>query len=207
MKLNEFFDSVYCINLDSRLDRWDTSLKEFEKIGFIPERFSAIPHEQSWRGCYLSHLEILKQAREKKESVLIFEDDVEFINYDEEIITNTLKELDAFHWWDMFYLGGNILKPFYQITDHLGKLTHCQSTHAYAVNKFFLDRLIHWLESNQVYIIDVLYAEGVVPLRNCFISIPMMAIQRADYSDIEKRKMTYDLPIERYNKFLVKRKF
>lgn len=205
MKLNEFFDKVYCINLDSRLDRWTVAQKEFEKIGFIPERYSAIKHEQSWRGCYLSHLDILRKARDNNESVLIFEDDIEFINYSEELIRDILTELKLFHWWDMFYLGGNVLKPFYQITDHLGKLTHCQSTHAYGVNKNFVYRLVEWLENNQTYIIDVLYAEKVVPYNNCFITIPMMAIQREDYSDIEKQNMSYNIPMQRYNKFLVRR--
>ena len=195
MKLNEFFDSVYCINLDSRLDRWTVAQKEFEKIGFIPERYSAIEHETSWRGCYLSHLDILKQARDRKENVLIFEDDVEYINYDEELTTNILNELTLFHWWDMFYLGGNVLKPFYQMSNHLAKLTHCQSTHAYAVNKFFLDRLINWLENNKIFIIDVMYAEGIVPYNNCFITIPMVAIQRTDYSDIEGKDMTTEITI------------
>jgi hypothetical protein len=105
----------------------------------------------------------------------------------------------------MVYFGGNVLKPFYQITDHLAKLTHCQSTHAYAINKHFVGGLVDWLENNQTYIIDVLYAEKVVPYNNCFITIPMLAIQRPDYSDIEKQNMTYDIPIQRYNKFLVRR--
>ena len=122
------------------------------------------------------------------------------------IIERALNELSVLKWWNMFYLGGNILRPFYQITDHLAKLSHCQSTHAYGVNKEFLDTLIHWIEARPM-IIDVLYADGIIPYNNCFITVPMVAIQRASYSDIEKRTMDYSVPIERYNKFLVKKPF
>jgi len=33
MKLEEFFPLIFCINMDSRPDRWEKTQKEFEKIG------------------------------------------------------------------------------------------------------------------------------------------------------------------------------
>lgn len=206
MKIDKFFELSYCVNLDERKDRWDSCQKEFKKLDFYPERFSAIKHENTPEGCRQSHLAILKKAKEENKNVLIFEDDVEFSDNAGAIIERALNELSVLKWWNMFYLGGNILRPFYQITDHLAKLSHCQSTHAYGVNKEFLDTLIHWIEARPM-IIDVLYADGIIPYNNCFITVPMVAIQRASYSDIEKRMMDYSVPIERYNKFLVKKPF
>ncbi len=215
MKLENMFGLSYCVNLDSRKDRWEQSQKEFEKIHFYPERFSAIQDEIPARGCYRSHLAILKEAYDKNANVLIFEDDIEFVHplspenalqYGDinGVIEQAMEDLTVLNWWDMFYLGGNILRHFYQVSPVLAKLTHCQSTHAYGVNKKFLPQLIAHLEKNKN-ILDVLYADTVIPFSNCFITIPMLAIQRTDYSDIEKTKMTYDIPIERYNKFLVRR--
>ena len=198
------FKLSYCINLDKREDRWKLCKKEFRKIGFYPERFSAIESSIPWLGCYKSHLAILKKAYGENENVLIFEDDVEFIQ-NKEIIERALDELSSLP-WQMFYLGGNILRPFFQQTPHLALLTHCQSTHAYGVNKEFLKPLIYFLEEKE-YIIDVLYAESVVSQTNCFITVPMVAIQRADYSNIEKTIMDYSVPIQRYNTFLVKGKY
>lgn len=206
MKISDIFELSYCINLDERKDRWESCQKEFKKIDFYPERFSAIKHENTPEWCRQSHLAILKKAKEENKNVLIFEDDVEFSDNAGAIIERALNELSVLKWWNMFYLGGNILRPFYQITDHLAKLSHCQSTHAYGVNKEFLDTLIHWIEARPM-IIDVLYADGIIPYNNCFITVPMVAIQRASYSDIEKRTMDYSVPIERYNKFLVKKPF
>jgi len=208
MKLEEFFPLIFCINMDSRPDRWEKTQKEFEKIGIKNvKRFSAIEYEPSWFGCYLSHMEILSEARRVKENVLIFEDDIEFVNFNNFDIEQALDEMNNFYWWDMLYLGGNILKPFYQVSKYWAKLTHCQSTHAYGVNHTFVPRLRDWFFSQKKKtILDVMYADGVIPYRNCYITIPsMVAIQRTDYSDIEKREMNYDIPIRRYEHFLRKK--
>lgn len=29
----DYFDKIYCINLDSRTDRWERTQTEFEKVG------------------------------------------------------------------------------------------------------------------------------------------------------------------------------
>lgn len=205
MKITDIFELCYCVNLDNRTDRWKLCLPEFEKIGVHPERFSAIYDPVGWKGCRKSHIEILKKAKEEKKNVLIFEDDFEVINHENNLLDNVAEELNKIK-WDMFYLGGNILRPFYQVSNHLAKLTHCQSTHAYGVNYNFLDTLIPIVEKNN-FIIDVVYADGVIPYHNCYITIPMVAIQRADYSDIEKTVMDYSIPLARYNHFLVRRNY
>jgi len=204
MKIADMFELSYCINLDKRADRWKLCKKEFRKIDFYPERFSAIESPIPWFGCYQSHLAILKQAERENKNVFIFEDDVEIIeNLD--VVKKALDELATIP-WDMFYLGGNILKPFYRETERLARLTHCQSTHAYGVNKDFLKSLITLVENNK-FIIDVVYAEGAVSNCNAFITVPMVAIQRADYSNIEKTIMDYSVPMDRYKNFLRKGKF
>jgi GR25 family glycosyltransferase involved in LPS biosynthesis len=192
----------YVVNLDKRPDRLVSCEDAWYKLNFYPERFSAIENENPALGCYLSHLEILKRARDANKSVIIFEDDIEIINFEEKLIEKALDEIYNMD-WAMLYLGGNILKPFHQVTPHLAKLTHCQSTHAYGINKKYLPTIVDFVEKN-MFIIDCLYADYIVPQLPCYITIPMMAIQRSDYSDIEKRKMTYDIPVDRYNKNLVR---
>lgn len=195
------FGLSYCINLDNRKDRWEQVQEEFKKIDFYPTRFSAIENENKPRGCLQSHLAILKEARDKDQNVLIFEDDVELRIDAIEIIESALDELSEID-WTLFYLGGNILKPFHQYSNHLAKLNHCQSTHAYSANKKYLTPIIDFLEKNDFFI-DVLYAEGIVPYTNSYITVPMVAIQRASFSDIENKIMTYDIPIERYNRYFI----
>jgi len=203
MKLDNMFEMSYVVNLDKRPDRLADCEDSWWKLNFYPERFPAIENPNPAMGCYLSHLEILRRARDANKNVLIFEDDVDIIRFEDKLIEKALDELYYLD-WAMFYLGGNILKPFYQETNHLARLTHCQSTHAYSVNKKYLPQIVDFLEKN-IFIIDCLYADVIVPQLPCYITIPMMAIQRSDYSDIEKQKMTYDIPIARYNNFLVRK--
>ena len=40
--LNQYFDKIFCINLDSRSDRWEEAQKEFIKHSLNVERVSAI---------------------------------------------------------------------------------------------------------------------------------------------------------------------
>ena len=199
------FDEAYVINLNRRSDRLAACEDAWYKLNFYPKRFPAIENENPAAGCYLSHLEILKRARDANSNVLIFEDDIEIINFEGNLIERIMDELCDLDWC-LWYGAGNILKPFYQVTDHLARLNHCQSTVFYGVNKKYLSFIIDIIEKNHTFI-DVIFAEGVIPQLPCFISIPMIGIQRTDYSDIEKRIMTYDIPLERYNKFLIKKEF
>ena len=133
------FDIV-CVNLDKRTDRWLESLYEFQKIGIRPIRFSAIVDSNPIVGCAMSHFIALQNAREQKKHLMIFEDDVMFINNYSDF-GEYLDALDSLD-WDMLYFGGNICRPIYPISDKLGKLTHAQSTHAYCVNLKFIDNIL-----------------------------------------------------------------
>ena len=90
-KMWEFLDKVIYINLDHREDR----RKIMEKLCIdarIPEekvlRFSAIKHQHGIVGAALSHISVLKLAKEQRyKRILILEDDMEFVDFE----TNYLK--------------------------------------------------------------------------------------------------------------------
>ena len=204
MKLQERFELIFCINLKDRIDRRNESIREFDKLGFDPKLFVAVENENPVVGCLQSHLALLKYASIFKKDILIFEDDVHFTDDYDDTIEKALDELETLD-WDMLYLGGNVLSNIYQKTEHLGRLSHCQSTHAYAVNYNFVDKLIKKLESHDTHI-DIMYAWDTVPNNRCYITIPMVAIQRESYSDIMGENSNYDIPIARFKHFLVRQK-
>jgi GR25 family glycosyltransferase involved in LPS biosynthesis len=207
MKLDQMFELGYLINLKERTDRWEKCDHEFYKINYYLQRFEAIKHEIGRIGCFLSHLEILKQAQIENKNVLIMEDDVEFDEDCRQVLEQSLDELYDLD-FDMAYFGGNILRPFFQVTKHWARLSHCQSTHCYSVNKKFLPTIINFLENNSAQktglAIDQLYADYLVPNCKAYIIFPMIARQRSDFSSIENKEMTYDLPARRYWSYLVK---
>ena len=135
------------------------------------------------------------------------EDDVEFDEDCRQVLEVSLDELCDLD-YDMIYFGGNILRPFYQVTKHWARLSHCQSTHCMAFNKKFLPTVVGFLENNSTQktglAIDQLYADWLVPNCRAYIIIPMIARQRSDFSTIENREMTYDLPVQRYWHYLVR---
>tara|TARA_Y100000310_G_scaffold342132_1_gene443924 strand:+ start:3073 stop:3819 length:747 start_codon:yes stop_codon:yes gene_type:complete len=85
--IQETFDKIFCINLDERTDRWDYCKSEFSKYDIydIIERYpgTKIRRDPSKvKSITTSHINIIKLAKQKKyKSVLIFEDDVKFIDY------------------------------------------------------------------------------------------------------------------------------
>jgi hypothetical protein len=161
MKIMEFFDRAYAVNLPERKDRRSMIVRELDKAGMPltpnkTEIFSAIRPDDSGgfpsigaRGCFLSHLTILKRAREERlANVLIVEDDLtisEQFRTEQEVLVERLRRTD----WDFVYFGHQekteetspgTLQPFF------GPL---QMTHFYGVNGKTFDRLISFLDELQ----------------------------------------------------------
>jgi GR25 family glycosyltransferase involved in LPS biosynthesis len=214
----ETFPLQVVINLDKRPDRLKICRDgEFKKIDSYPIRKPGVLFDKTdnqwWNGaigCMISHYEVLEAAACLNTNLFVFEDDVSFItdlnisaflNLEQACLE--LQKLD----WDMFYMGGNLLKPAYQVSEHLAKLTHCQSTVAYGVNTRFLRTLLKYIDLTHIdRPIDMIYADTVIPQHNCYISVPMLAIQRDSFSDIEGQEVKYtDYLEKRYWDNLVKK--
>jgi len=103
-----FFDEIVCINLLSRDDRYTQASKIFSELQ-IPVRFYRVSKdtENSERGCYTSHMTIIKNAYNSgKKNVLIFEDDVRATdNYSIEKVGECVDFMRNNQDWDLFFLG------------------------------------------------------------------------------------------------------
>jgi GR25 family glycosyltransferase involved in LPS biosynthesis len=151
--LNNFFERIYCLNLDRRTDRWDHACNEFKKINTNVERFSAIDgllleyNDNNVTlpelGCMMSHLNIIKQCKNDNVSnVLIFEDDIKFKDNFISVFGETIDHIPT---WDMLYFGGRqIINPT-QIDTNIYKLHKCYTTHAYAANHTIFDNIIEYV--------------------------------------------------------------
>lgn len=82
-------DRIYIINLDERVDRYVETLRELKRMGaplHRTERLSAIRYTSTVVskvdgniGCAMSHLKVVKKARDKKyANILVLEDDFQF---------------------------------------------------------------------------------------------------------------------------------
>lgn len=158
--LLNFFDKSYIINLPERLDRRREMKQELKMLGLsessAPGRvvfFPAIrPTDKGEfpsigsKGCFLSHLAVLKEAkRQNLNNLLIMEDDLSFTRFlikKQNFVVNELQRLN----WDFAYLG-HAVKPvlikeniFYEYFEPL------RLAHFLAINKETIPQLVDFLE-------------------------------------------------------------
>lgn len=144
----EHIHHAFFINLDRREDRRKDVEDEFRRMDLKVERFSAIEKKPGMLGCHLSHLSVLKKAREMNVSnVLIFEDDFQFL-VDKETL-NT--QLDTFFKsnteYDVLFLSYNVMNS-QPLNETVSRTTDVQTASGYIVNRRFYDKLIDNLEHN-----------------------------------------------------------
>jgi glycosyl transferase, family 25 len=108
--------SNFVINLESRTDRRTAMQRELLRIGWNANFFPAIRPlspggftSPGARGCFLSHLEVLKKARDARANYLvILEDDVNFVRDFADKWKFAITELDSLD-WSVFYPGHALL--------------------------------------------------------------------------------------------------
>lgn len=200
MDIKDFYP--VCINLKERTDRWTESQLEFSKAKIDVVRVDGLKDENPIVGCAKSHFNVLDFCLSINKHAMIFEDDVLFSDKIFKLYWY-LKGLDGLE-WDMLYLGANVTSPIYQVNEYFGRLTSAQATHAYMVNKEFIPTILAQ-ESKVGKHMDLIYSENIVPYHRCYITIPMFAIQRPSYSNIEKKDVDYSWMYERYKLQLVEK--
>lgn len=175
--LSSFVDKIYCINLDSRVDRWKSVTDQFEQVGLLEHvtRVSAIVEDDPREGCLKSHIHCVADAmRNNCKNILIFEDDVYFLQFSPELLSGVLQYLEQDQRWDLFYLGGNVMYPARFVRKHLFR-SRFFSTHAYIINSRAFEKVLE-----AAIPIDKWYAWNT----RSYGLYPMIATQAETYSDI-----------------------
>lgn len=160
MTFRDYFDRVYIINLPERTDRRADMEKELASAGLSPapdhiEFFPAVKVADAagfanagYHGCFRSHLEVFKKAREvSAKHLLVLEDDAAFsphFHRDEEALAAQLQSQP----WGLALLGHEDLEP---PSDRPIRLISFPGevglSHFYAVHFSILDRLIEFFEA------------------------------------------------------------
>lgn len=193
--------NYFYINLDRRTDRKEQIEAEFSKMGIQAERFPAISHSMPAIGCGLSHLEVLKMARNRGyDSVCIFEDDFEFLVSKEKMqsILNSIPED-----FDVVMLSYYLIET--ESYDALfGRVKAATTASGYIVNRRMYDRLIENLEYAMKMLIKEM-STMLLPIYSCdqywkvlqpsskwLYSIERVGHQRPSYSDLVGGHVSYN---------------
>jgi len=196
MKINEFFDKGFYINLDKRTDRKAEFEDEMKKIGLEDffERVGAIDgtndpdiirkHHYCGTTYHVLFNRIKKMIDLK--NFIIFEDDTQFINVLDDkdvldVVDKALNELQNFPDWDLIYFGGHVEdKEVRQVSDHLIRVDQTLTTHAIGYNIKCIEALLHKYQPFIGGAIDTCFS-GL----NKYYIYPPVAIQRIGISDLD----------------------
>jgi glycosyl transferase family 25 len=201
MKSIQDIKNTFYINLESRKDRKEYVEAQLNLIGIKATRFNAIKLQNGAIGCSMSHLKCIETAKKNNwDHVLIVEDDITFLNPGL-FINNINKFLERHDDWDVVIIGGNIIPPYKNVDFSCVQVINCQTTTGYMVKSHYFDTLItNYKEGIQkliqepknhiFYAIDK-YWFSLQEKDKWFLITPLTVTQRADYSDIEKKKTNY----------------
>jgi len=149
-----YFDAIYCINLVGATKRWEEACRQFEAMGIAHRviRFDAVETPESHHiGCALSHRQIVEKARRHGyENVLVFEDDVVFLQQAREYLKKALEELQD-RPWKLLYLGGHRWGKQFDIADGCAYLLHPTTltcTHAIAYHHTAYDQILEGIPAD-----------------------------------------------------------
>ncbi len=203
-RLNKYFDQVYCLYLDKRLNRHDYIKENVDHIAFIagdgsldiqydhvdikelPPKFKqSINYETWWKSpnaynAWLCHHKILNIALQKGcETLLLLEDDIEF----SEELDSALDDFEKIDKWDMFYFGcynnGNSLAG---PSDEVRIINGAGGFHGVALKRKVIEMLV-MLPPIGPY--DWICGQYFHQIYNCYCSYPTVINQADGYSYIE----------------------
>jgi glycosyl transferase, family 25 len=150
----DFFDAIYCINLEKEVKRREKASNIFNRFGIPVTFFKGIPDKISNKGCLASHKAIYNLALQKGyKKIFIFEDD---IIPTKELTSDKVKYctdfMERYH-WDIFYFGAvSSTFNYHQIKSPVKNIYKIKGicAHAYALNNSALQKLkdIEWEPKN-----------------------------------------------------------
>ena len=189
---------AFYINLDTRTDRRAQITAECARMDIPVERFPACRSLTPSIGCTLSHVNVLKLARERAyPAVLLFEDDFEFL-VSKEVVDDVFAHLPEDY--DVVMLSYNLLRsePY---NDRFVRVLEAQTASGYIVHSRFYDRLIATLEEGYqlflanphvhwLYINDQ-YWKRLQPESRWYASRIRIGKQRPGWSDLGQAIVDY----------------
>jgi glycosyl transferase family 25 len=222
MQVLDYFQQVYVINLPHRQDRRREMAEQLEKIGLqwdMPgvRLFEAVRPEEPGefptigaRGCFLSHLGVLRDATERKlDRILIFEDD---LNFRPEFSAQMPKVIEALSStdWSIFY-GGYEMMPPPQFGGDQAVLSvlpgdAIRTTHFVGFRGPAIGEIVSFLEDMLARTaghpnggpmhVDGAYGwfRNESPARTTLVALPQLGYQRSSSTDIHARRWFDRLP-------------
>ncbi len=202
------FDKIYLINLTHRTDRYKQAIENINGIGLHNVvRFPAINAKHlgltkkgldnpGLIGCFLSHYFIFQEAVVNGyERILVFEDDVTFVNGFNERLAYALDQLPTN--WDFVYLGYTERNGMYtyknKFSPNLAIPNDPWGTQAYMVQGDAIKMIYDHLQSLNDHV-DIQLSREIMPKLKAFELFPPLCPQSGSSSDISGPHIEIKVP-------------
>lgn len=155
----------FCINLDRRLDRWFEFCDETSRVGFHPERVSAIDRMSGMSGpaaCMESHRKVWGLASSCGGDLIgVFEDDATFPSFFNEVFRTAIAELP--HDWKVWHLHSfGPAQKYDMVGKHVTRLKRSGwGSHGYIIKKEFAKELLALSDNVKNMPVDILLTVGM----------------------------------------------
>lgn len=198
---------IYVINLDSRKDRLDSTIKEFKKIKAPFTKVSAVNGYESglqadpypgsdptyWNpgaaGLLKSTEKVLQNAiKNKYRKILICEDDIQFSDNINQMCDKWLPTVPKN--WDMFFFGCLQIRNPEKINEAISKVDYAYCLHSYAVNWGMMEYYLHLVQTEKKEL-DRITADDIQPLGKCYCFTENQAFQKPSFSNIQNQNVDY----------------
>lgn len=216
MKINKYFDHVYCLNLPECKERAEMTISRAHSMGLSFTFFPAISgklfsdvhagHSESrkttipnpnYMACALSHLSIYRHALAMGRSrILIIEDDLLFNKNAGSLFSDAIEEVPDD--WKLLYLSWIPLTDDlnywnYSIIDdrfigkYVFKAKNLWSAMAYGIDAFMMEHLINRFNRSFDKEIDRVFVEEIQPNFPCYAIAPQVFCGYDNYSNNSER--------------------
>ncbi len=178
----KFFEAIYCISVDDRIDRRKQVKKQFAAVGLLERvEFVLVARhpENREKGIFESHMLCLERGLATgAQHIMIFEDDVFFRDFDPRTLAEACLHLDHLESWNGLFLGGITSTSRKTGVKSLVSIKYRCLSHAYALNAPFARRIVREEWSGIPY-------DGLLRRNNgdFFATYPMCAFQGLSESD------------------------
>ena len=136
---------IWCINLPERSDKRAHVLNEFRKIGILnqvhfysPEKYEGnVPQ----KGCWDSHIYCMRAALNEGKHLILFEDDVVFVDNWIEYYDMMRDNYMAYD-WDILRLGSFVFQYDYEVRPYVWS-GEFNATHAICLHNDYIERCLN----------------------------------------------------------------
>ncbi|MDP2003514.1 MAG: hypothetical protein Q8J86_11315 [Desulfurivibrionaceae bacterium] len=178
----KFFEAIYCISVDNRIDRREEVKKQFAAVGLLERvEFVLVARhpENREKGIFESHMLCLnKGLATGAHHIMIFEDDVFFRDFDPRTLAEACLHLCRLGSWQGLFLGAITSGSRKTGVKSLVSIKYRCLSHAYALNASCARRIVREEWSGIPY-------DGLLRRNNgdFFATYPMCAFQGRSESD------------------------